>query len=229
MRFLAALLLFPALPLAAADLARSLRAPHDAPLSADPASPFWTAAPGVRAGNDSFGRPVPGHETEIRSRWTAANLYFLFVCPYEELFLKPEPPAAAETNFLWRWDVAEVFIGADFSNIKRYREFQVSPRGEWVDLDIDRDQPDPAREGVLWNSGFAVKARIDEARKVWCGEMRIPISSIDTRPARAGNQFRVNFYRLQGPGPKRKGIAWRPTHQPSYHVPEAFGRLILED
>ena len=81
---------------------------------------------------------TPGHRTEIRSRWADKNLYLLFVCPYEELYAKPDPSYTAETNKLWEWDVAEVFIGSDFQNIKRYTEFQVSPRGEWVDLDIDR-------------------------------------------------------------------------------------------
>ena len=229
-RLSAILALLPALLVAGEPgVAKSYRAASDAPPAADPASPFWAMIPGVRAGEDSFGNPVPGHETEIRSRWTPRNIYFLFFCPFEDLFLKPDPSTASETNFLWRWDVAEVFIGADFSNIKRYREFQVSPQGEWVDLDIDRDKPGFAKEGWLWNSGMAVKARVDHARKIWYGEMRIPIASIDSRPPKAGNEFRANFYRLQGPGPRRKGIAWQPTHQPSYHVPEAFGRLVLVD
>jgi hypothetical protein len=58
--------------------------------------------------------------------------------------------------------------------------------------------------------------------------MRIPIARIDTRVPQAGVEMRVNFYRLQGPPPQRKGIAWRPTNNPSYHTPEAFGRLRLE-
>ena len=56
---------------------------------------------------------MPGHRTEIRSRWTGRNLYFLFTCPYEQLNLKPEPKTETETNQLWKWDVAEVFIGSD--------------------------------------------------------------------------------------------------------------------
>ncbi len=52
--------------------------------------------------------------TEVRTRWTAQNLYFLFVCPYEQLNLRPNPKTSTETYGLWNWDVAEVFIGADF-------------------------------------------------------------------------------------------------------------------
>jgi hypothetical protein len=54
---------------------------------------------------------------------------------YEELYLHPNPSATTETNKLWEWDVAEVFIGSDFKNIRQYKELQVSPQGEWVDLD----------------------------------------------------------------------------------------------
>ncbi len=58
--------------------------------------------------------------------------------------------------------------------------------------------------------------------------MRIPIDKIAKRTARAGQEFRINFYRFQGPPPDRKRIAWQPTNADNYQVPEAFGRLRLE-
>jgi hypothetical protein len=56
---------------------------------ADPAAPAWKAASAVYAENGPKGNPTPGHRTEIRSRWTEGHLYFLFICPYEQLNLKP--------------------------------------------------------------------------------------------------------------------------------------------
>ena len=103
---------------------------EDAPLQVDPASPFWSASRPVYMEMDSFGRAVPRYRTEVRSRWTKGNLYFLFICPYEQLHLKPEPNTRQETNQLWNWDVAEVFVGSNFDDIKRYKEFEVSPQGE---------------------------------------------------------------------------------------------------
>jgi hypothetical protein len=206
----------------------SKRAPRDFPLTADPNASQWKRATSVWAENDARGTPTPGHKTEIRSLWTDKNLYFLFVCPYESLHLIPKPSTTSETNKLWEWDVAEIFVGADFENIRHYREFQVSPQSEWVDLDIDRDHPKP-EGGWMWNSGFEVKGRIDAGKKIWYGEMRIPIHTIDSRPPRDGNEMRINFYRLQGPPPNRKNIAWQPTNQRSHHVPEAFGRLVLKN
>ena len=203
----------------------SRRAPSDFNLTADPNAQPWKDAQAVIAENGPRGTPTPGHRTEIRSVWTPENIYFLFTAPYQDLNLKPNASQETETNKLWEWDVAEVFVGWDKDNIHRYKEFQVSPQGEWVDLDIDRKNPLP-EGGWQWNSGYTVKARVDEANKVWYGAMKIPMKSIDPRPAKAGNEMRINFYRLQGAKP-RKGIAWQPTNASSYHVPEAFGTLRL--
>jgi hypothetical protein len=195
--------------------------------SADPDEPFWKGAPYVIATRSSLGPVVPGHRTEIRSRWTNKNLYFLFVCAYERLHLKPNPSRDRETNHLWEWDVAEVFIGSDYRNTHRYKEFEISPQEEWLDLDIDADHRLPERD-ALWNSGFQVKARIDSEHKVWYGEMVIPIAAVDSRLPEPGREMRINFYRAQGPpGPEHVSIAWQPTRSVTYHVPEAFGTLRL--
>ncbi len=217
----------PAADPAGSGLILSRQAAADFPLSADPESPPWKGTAGVFAENDTYGKPVPGHRTEIRSRWTESHLYLLFTCPYQELYLKADPKTETETSQLWDWDVAEAFIGSDFRNIKHYTEFQVSPQGEWVDLDIDRNRQ-PAAHNGQWNSGYQVKARLDRERRIWVGEMKIPMEKIDSRKPQAGHLLRINFYRLQGPPPKRKMIAWQPTHSNTYHVPEAFGQLKLE-
>src|SRR4051794_5999181 len=106
-----------------ADTFKSVYAARDVALETDPHSQFWRGASPVYIEADVNGKPVPGHRTEVRSRWTKDNLYLLYVCPYEELHLKPSPDTVGETNQLWNWDVAELFIGTDFQNISRYKEF----------------------------------------------------------------------------------------------------------
>jgi hypothetical protein len=209
-------------------VAVSHRAPADFALTADPDAAAWRGVAGIFMDKGPKGDPVPGHRTEVRSRWTSNNIYFLYICPYQELHVHPNPSQTTETNQLWDWDVAEVFIGTNFKNIHRYKEFEMSPQGEWVDLDIDSTRMGNA-DAWLWNSGFEVKARIDPSRKIWYGEMRIPIKSIDDRPPAAGIEMRINFYRCQGADPHRQYIAWQPTHAATFHVPEAFGRLRLAD
>src|SRR4029453_8692131 len=66
----------------------SHRARADFALTADPGAAAWKSVEGVVAEKDRFGKVIPHHRTEIRSRWTDKNIYFLFVAPYEDLYLK---------------------------------------------------------------------------------------------------------------------------------------------
>jgi len=205
---------------------KSIWAEHDVALDTNPSAAFWQGAVPVYMDGNTHGKPDPRYRTEIRIRWTNQNLYLLYVCPYEELNLKPNPQTSAETNELWNWDVAEAFIGSDFSDIRRYKEFEISPQGEWVDLDVDLHKPHH-EDGWTWNSGMEVSARIDRAAHVWYGAMRIPYSAIDSRPAAAGNVVRINLFRSQGPASARHEIAWQAPMSNTFHVPERFGLLEL--
>jgi Carbohydrate family 9 binding domain-like len=211
---------------AASPVVKCVWAESDVSLNTDPQSSFWRGAQPVYLELDPHGNREPKYRTEVRTRWTKRNLYFLFRCPYEQLNLKPNPKTSTETNELWNWDVAEVFIGSDFKDIARYKEFEISPRGEWIDLDIDLHKPHH-EDGWTWNSGFQVSARIDRPAHLWYGAMKIPYSAIDPRPAAAGNQLRLNLFRSQGPGPSRHEITWQPPLADSFHVPERFGVLEL--
>ena len=104
----------------------------------------------------------------------------------------------------------------------------MSPQGEFLDLDIDSSKPRPGHSDErLWDSGMKVKASIDEAKKIWTGEMRIPIASIDKRPPQAGNELRINLFRQDGKVPKRDFLAWQTTGVWNPHRPEKFGKLRL--
>ena len=197
----------------------------DVELTADPKTEFWSAASRVTADRNYLGQPIPGAPTEIRSRWSDQYLYLMYTCPYDELNLKPNPNPGAETRELWNWDVAEAFIGSDFARIGRYKEFQVSPQSEWVDLDIDRDNSSTAA-GMQWNSGYTVKARIDPQAKIWYGMMKIPFQAIDTRPPEKGRELRIGLYRIAG-STQKQFYAWSPTGGASFHDPRAFGTLKL--
>jgi hypothetical protein len=174
--------------------------------------------------DDAYGNKVAGHATEIRCRWTVSNLYFLFVCPYQELHLKPNPVLDKPTGGLWNWDVAEAFIGSQHDPIDRYKEFELSPQGEWLDLDIDLKQADKFAL-TSWTSRFQVAARVEHDRNIWYGSMRIPYASFEAGEAKAGNLLRINFFRSQGTKPVE--MAWQPPRQASFHAPEQFGTLQL--
>ncbi len=198
-------------------------------LAADPELAFWREAVPVFAEKDRFANPLPAFRTAIYTRWTERNLYVLFVCPYDLLHLKDDPHTGTKTWQLWKWDVAEMFIGSDFDKIEAYKEFELSPQGEWLDLDVDLTSPTRG-QGQLWSSDFDVVARIDRERKIWYGAMKIPFVAIlpagRTGPV-AGEKFRVNFFRSQGPKKKVHMLAWQPPMSETFHVPEKFGTMVL--
>ena len=208
------------------NVMESVQAGGHTSLNTNPDSPLWQKARPIFAQSDPQGRPVPEYRTEIRSRWTKDNIYFLFICPFRQLYLKPQPDAAQETYALWNWNVAEVFIGTDFNDIQRYKEFEVSPQNEWVDLDIDLRKPHH-EEGWKWNSGFEHLTRIDETQHTWYAARRIPFAALGASPAIAGTRFRVNFYRTEGPPQSATEIMWQPVMSKTFHVPERFGLLQL--
>jgi hypothetical protein len=146
------------------------------------------------------------------------------------LTLKPDPVMTEETYKLWQWDVFELYLGANFEKINLYGEFQISPQGEYLDLGIDSTMNRPGwNDERFWQSGFEVKSRVDEQKKVWYGTMRIPITALDKRPPKEGNEFRVNVYRLHGdaPGRERKFLSWKTVGIYNPHHPEKFGMLRM--
>ncbi|MBV9762987.1 MAG: carbohydrate-binding family 9-like protein [Acidobacteriaceae bacterium] len=169
--------------------------------------------------------------TEIRAFWTDENLYLLFKCPYTNLNLFLPPNNSAAHVGLWDRDVVEMFLGYDWKNIRHYREFEIAPTGDWIDLaiDLDHDSYDHS-----WRSGWHTKARIDEARKIWYAAAEIPLSSVSPEPVRNGTKWRGNLYRIDGlgPDPQRHFMCWQPTcvqKRDSNHVPEHFGTLIFAE
>lgn len=215
------------LSLMAADGVFSSRFSKTAPkLEPDVTSPLWRDAPLVVAAQDRFGKALPEARTEVRSLWTGTDLYFLFSAKYEQMYLRPTPQLDRETHGLWDFDVVEVFIGHDLERPHLYKEFEVSPRGEWVDLDVDKTKKEIA--DWTWNSGFEFKTKVDEGRKMWHCLMKIPWSSIAPAAPAAGHEFRLNLYRIEGGPESRQYITWQAVQSPSFHTPAAFGRLRLE-
>ena len=214
----------------------SIHTSKDQNPTADPDSEFWQGIPGVVIDKSVLTDVKPAVRAEIRSRWSDQNLYVLFIGNYQKLTLNPKPDLVNETPHLWEKDCFEFYVGADFEHPNRYREFQVSPQGEFLDNDIDSTVTRPGLNGEeRWNSNFKVKARIDEQNKIWCGEMQIPFAAIDARSPRAGNTLRVNMFRQDNlptsdpDGRTRDFLAWQPPGVWNPHHPEKFGTLRLVD
>ena len=198
-----------------------LTAPCDAEGFPTPASWEW-AAP-LRFNADWQGKnAAPERETEVRLLWTPEILFLRFRARYRTITVFADAEANGRRDQLWDRDVAEAFLQADHSNVRRYKEFEVSPNGFWIDLDIA-----PGEKHDL-KSGLKRRVVLNEAQKAWIAELVIPMKCLVAK-FDPGLAWRVNFYRVEGAQEPRFYSAWKPTgtQMPNFHVPEAFGELIF--
>jgi alpha-galactosidase len=194
---------------------------HELSLDAARMAEEWHSASPISFCSDWQGKNAdPGRETEVRVLWSAQHLYLRFKCRYRELFIFEDSAPSGRRDHLWDRDVAEAFLQPDPSREHFYREFEVSPNGMWVDLDIF-----PGGLADL-KSGLQRSVVVDEKSRTWTAELAIPMKSLTTKFDPAAT-WRANFYRVEGGSEPRAYLAWQPTHtpQPNFHIPTAFGKL----
>lgn len=165
----------------------------------------------------------PKRTTEVRILWSPEALFLNFECQYREIWAFEDSGPNGRRDGLWDRDVAEAFLQPDDFGSRNYKEFEVSPNGFWVDLQISNE---PRRD---LKSGLRCSAKIDENARVWSAQLAIPMHSLtlDFDPAKS---WRANFFRAEGKDPSRAYLAWQPTRtpEPQFHIPAAFGILKFE-
>ena len=181
----------------------------------------WELAAPVCFSHDWQGKNEDSlRQTEVRILWSNDELHLRFCCRFRTLHVFPDADPNGRRDGLWDRDVAEVFLQPDRFGEKYYKEFEVSPNGQWLDLDIT---PHGLRHIA---SGMRSSVTVDESQGDWTAELAIPMSAITERfdPAQP---WRANFFRCEGIDPHRFYGAWQPTGtpQPNFHVPGVFGTL----
>jgi alpha-galactosidase len=189
-----------------------------------PADRAWENTPAIRFHQDWQGKHADRkRETEVRLLWTREVLYLRFLAHYRSVTVFPDAEPSGRRDQLWDRDVVEVFLQPAGSNGPHYKEFEVSPNGFWIDLDIG-----PGEKRNL-QSGLRRRVKVDGQSKTWLAEMALPMKSLTAQfdPTKA---WRVNFFRVEGATEPRFYSAWRPTGTtvPNFHVPEAFDKLVFE-
>jgi alpha-galactosidase len=160
----------------------------------------------------------PQRETQVRLLWSPQFLYLRFRNTFREIHVFPE--SNQRRDHLWDRDVAEVFLQPDGFDATHYKEFEVSPSGNWIDLVIS-----PAG-GVSLECALKARAAVDRVSRVWSAELALPMKCL-TENFDPSRDWRVNFFRAEGIDPHRFYSAWRATRtpHPNFHVPERFGTL----
>ena len=208
----------------ATDAVSAVHVPHEISLdAADPAPEWQTAIPVTFCADWQGMYPDPERQTEVRVLWTPKTLYMRFECRYRELFVFEDSDSSGRRDHLWERDVAEAFLQPDPSRPRYYREFEVSPNGMWIDLDIF-----PGGLSDL-KSGLTRSVWLDREARRWAAELAIPMQAL-TEHFDPATVWRANFYRVEGPQEPRFYSAWRATGtaEPNFHVPSAFGKLQFE-
>ena len=191
------------------------------PAAAFPVESEWNRTEPVFFCHDWQGKNSdPQRQTEVAVLWDEESFYVRFHCSYREINVFADADSSGRRDELWDRDVAEVFLQPNRFGEKYYKEFEVSPNGRWLDLDI---APGGLRHIT---SGMQSKVQIDKVARLWTAELAVPMASLtaDFDPAKS---WRVNFFRCEGVDPERFYSAWQPTEtpEPNFHVPQKFGWL----
>lgn len=192
-------------------------------LDTDFAAAHWQAAVPHPIQCNWRGEAAPEElETVARVLWTLQELIFGYECKYTELDVDEQFCVNEERHALWDRDVCEAFVRSPLEpDYRIYKEFEVAPTGQWVDLLINRID---VTHDWQWKSGMKTAAQIHEDR--WCVAMAIPFSAFGITP-QVGDEWDANLFRVSRLRGERQFLAYAPTftETPSYHVPERFVKL----
>ena len=162
----------PACATAAAEIVATYVA-DELELNASRAGAEWRDGGAVVFCSDWQGQnPDPARETTVRVLWSRRTLYLRFECRYRELYLFSDADPSGRRDHLWDRDVAEAFLQPDPSKKRFYKEFEVSPNGMWIDLDIS-----PKGRADL-KSGLERSVFLNEKEHTWAAELAIPLKAL---------------------------------------------------
>lgn len=181
----------------------------------------WDSAEPISFNTDWQGKNSdPERETQVRLLWTRETLFLHYRSLFRTLTVFSDAEPSGRRDHLWDRDVVEVFLQPDPTYPGHYFEFEVSPNGHWIDLDIAHgDRSDP-------HTGMKCRTHIDEKEKICTAELAIPLSSLALH-FDPSSTWRANFFRVEGAAEPRFYSSWRATNtpEPNFHVPTAFGKL----
>lgn len=204
---------------------------HAAPLGSDTITldgraddAAWSRATPVAWSTDYAGKPTK-IATQARFLWSERGLYVLFEIASAGFHTDTSFPVAEERKKLYEEDCVELFLTPDPAHPKHYYEVEIGPFGHYFDIDVDRER---GKQSTAWSSGAKIATRRDAAAHTAVIEASFTASQI-TAALTAGARLPLGLYRIEGAGDRRY-LAWSPprTAKPNFHVPEAFGALILD-
>ncbi len=186
---------------------------------------LWNNATPVSWDTDYAGNRT-GVITRVRFAWSSDTLYAFIELEGAGLAVDTTRSLIEERIGLYKEDCVELFLAPYSDSPEHYYEIEIGPYGHWHDIEVDFSKK--KRFNASWQSGVRVATTQDVDKRR--ATMEIAISSKELSGALVkGGSLRMGLFRMEGKSPKRKYLAWSPgmTDKPKFHLPEAFGELLL--
>lgn len=137
------------------------------------------------------------------------------------------PPGSGPHWGLWESDVVEVFVADLGSNSARlpYYEFQISPLGQYFELEIRT--PRVAVNRDYRSGGRWMATRLGDSGDGWDALFRIPWTAIGVKHSQVPTEVLGNVFAILGQGKDKRHLSlFTPAQdQPDFHLPEHFQRI----
>jgi hypothetical protein len=186
--------------------------------------PLWSRVTPVTWDTDYAGNTT-GTVTHARFVYATDGLYVLFDLAEAGLNTDRSRPVDAPRAKLYEEDCVELFFTPDAARANHYFEIELGPFGHYFDIDVDRDRH---TSETSWSAGARIGATEDAKAHTATIEVKLTAPDI-VHALTPGVRLPLALYRMEGEHP-RQYLAWSPprTPKPDFHVPAAFGSLVLD-
>ncbi len=184
----------------------------------------WSRATPVTFETDTAGKDT-GIVTRARFLYSPHALYVFWELEGAGLSTDRTRPTDVPRAKLYEEDCVEMFFAPDARYPKRYFETEIGPFGHFLDVSVDREAH---TSSTAWSSHARIATTQDAALHRATIEAELSAPEI-VSALKDGAHLPFALYRMEGSKP-RHYLAWSPprTAHPDFHVPEAFGTLILD-
>ena len=185
--------------------------------------------------------------TKAKLLWDDQYLYVGFLALDDDVWGE----RTAHDSYLWKEEPVEFFCDPN-DDSKNYFEIEINPLNTQLDLAMDKPYSDGGTGDFNWNvtgllSAVSINGTLNDPSDIdsaWYCEMAIPFSAIDavmtnplSNPPTKGDEWRVQLARYNRERDSEGNLisggtetsCWNATENPSFHVPEKFGRIIFSD
>jgi uncharacterized protein (DUF362 family) len=185
----------------------------------------WKRATPVEWDTDFAGN-ASAIRTHVRFLHSPAGLYALWELEGAGLNTDRTRSTDVPRPKLYEEDCVELFFTPDPQHPRHYFETELGPFGHFFDVEVDLDAH---TSNTAWTSGVVVRATEDPGARRATIEAELRAPPFLPPAVVPGARLPIGLYRMEGTAP-RHYLAFSPprTEKPNFHVPEAFGTLVVD-